>query len=116
MSTAQSSSGKPFAQDHRGTGQGPDTFTNEGGGQTRSAGAMGQSDLRHDAELAVKSAKETLGNVRDMAGDVYEGARKSATDSAKTVNDAVINHPWASVGIAAGIGLLFGLILNRVRN
>ena len=64
----------------------------------------------------MKSAKDALGNVRDMAGDVYEGARRGAASSAKSFNDAVVHNPWASVGIAAGVGLLLGLILNRLRS
>jgi ElaB/YqjD/DUF883 family membrane-anchored ribosome-binding protein len=29
------------------------------------------------------------------------------------VNDQVREHPWAAVGIAAGIGLVLGILLGR---
>lgn len=93
-----------------------DAFQNEGGSQRNPSPSMAHSDLRHDTEQAVKSAKETLGSVRDMAGDVYTGARQSASNAANSLHDTVVQNPWASIGIAAGAGLLFGLLFSRLRS
>jgi len=103
------------SQDRRDSGK-SDAYQGEISSQRHQSATPGHSDLRHDAEAAVHSAKETLGSVRDMAGDVYASAKKSATDAAGTFNDAVVRNPWASIGIAAGAGLLFGLLLNRLRS
>lgn len=64
----------------------------------------------------MQSAKDVAGSVRDMAGDAYVAARKSTTDAAGKIHDAILSNLWASVGIAAGAGLLVGMILARVRS
>jgi len=116
MTVSQSHGSAGFSQDRRDSTSGIDTFKGEGGAQRRQPATGERSDFRQDAELAVQSAKDALGNVRDMAGDVYASAKKGATDAAGTFNDTVVRNPWTSVGIAAGAGLLLGLLLARVRS
>jgi ElaB/YqjD/DUF883 family membrane-anchored ribosome-binding protein len=55
-----------------------------------------------------------------LAGDVSEGVGKAGRQISQTGRDAratatgtVLDHPLAAVGIAAGIGLLLGLVLRR---
>ena len=33
--------------------------------------------------------------------------------AARATDDYVHDHPWKAVGVAAGVGLLIGLLLNR---
>lgn len=95
--------------------EGIKAFENEGGGQGRQRADGSRSEFRQDAELALQSAKDTLGNLRDMAGDARDSARKGMTDAAGAMKDAVVHNPWTSVGIAAGVGLLIGLLVGRAR-
>jgi len=108
--------GRAAAHDRGSTREGIDTFDNEGGGPMHHGGIHRRTELRRHAEHAARSAKEALGCVRDMTGDLYASARKSATSAAATLNDGVTRHPLASIGIAAGAGLLLGVILNRWRS
>lgn len=110
MTTTPSVGAARAYQEHRGV----ESLENEGGQQGSRSGTE-HTGLRHDAELTVKSAKEALGGVCDMAGDVYAGAKGGAVHAAGSFNQAVVKHPWTSVGVAAGVGLLLGLLLPRWR-
>ncbi len=62
--------------------------------------------VRLRAEESLRHAKERMGEVQD---DVLQGAH----DAAEAATDYVKKNPWQSVGIAAGVGLLLGLLLRR---
>ncbi|MFM7627367.1 MAG: glycine zipper domain-containing protein, partial [Gammaproteobacteria bacterium] len=59
-------------------------------------------DLRRAVEDAESLLRETSGAVGDRARDV-----------ARDTEDYVRRNPWQAVGIAAGVGLLLGVLLNR---
>lgn len=62
--------------------------------------------VRAKAEESLRSAREQL----EMAGDdVGTRVRAAAAD----VDDQVRTHPWATAGVAAGIGLLLGMLVSR---
>jgi len=62
--------------------------------------------VRAKTEESLRSAREQL----EMAGDdISTRVRAAATD----VNDQVRTHPWATVSVAAGIGLLLGMLVSR---
>jgi ElaB/YqjD/DUF883 family membrane-anchored ribosome-binding protein len=58
---------------------------------------------------------ETIADVKqELGSSFFESARHSigrARDTAVSVNDFVRHRPWSSVVIAAGVGVLAGLIL-----
>ncbi|HEY5899633.1 MAG TPA: DUF883 family protein [Burkholderiales bacterium] len=62
--------------------------------------------IRAKAEGSVRAAREQL----LAAGEKFETSAKAA---AHDVNDQVHKHPWATAGVAAGIGLLVGLLIGR---
>jgi len=61
---------------------------------------------RTRAEETLRSARMRLSETSD---DVAETARAAAT----AADDYVRDNPWQAVGIAAGIGLVVGLVLGR---
>lgn len=64
------------------------------------------AELRRRAQTAISSAKSRL-------IDVEEKVAEQARSAAKATDGWVHDHPWTAVGIAAGLGLLLGLSLNR---
>jgi ElaB/YqjD/DUF883 family membrane-anchored ribosome-binding protein len=62
----------------------------------------GSSKLMDDVRAALAGAEEVL---RETAGDAEPKLRE--------LEARIREHPWAAVGIAAGIGLLAGLLLSR---
>jgi ElaB/YqjD/DUF883 family membrane-anchored ribosome-binding protein len=64
------------------------------------------TELREKALSRLKQAKEKAADVQVV---VVEKGKKAA----RATDDYVHEHPWASVGIAAGAGVLIGLLINR---
>lgn len=69
------------------------------------AARSGATELRQGAMNAVESAKDKL-----------EGAKDSAVEAAASLKDLISKNPVASIGIAAGVGLLIGLVVFRPRS
>ncbi|WP_431048775.1 DUF883 family protein [Roseateles sp. L2-2] len=68
--------------------------------------SAGASELRARVQSTLDRAKSSLSDFQSAAVDRAKAAGK-ATD------DYVHDNPWQSVGVAAGVGLLIGLLLTR---
>ncbi|WP_150696977.1 DUF883 family protein [Pandoraea terrae] len=81
-----------------------------------------------DAEDLLKQAANTTGEraseLSDRALTLLKQAKEKASDvqvvvvekskqAARVTDDYVHDHPWQAVGIAAGVGVVVGLLLNR---
>lgn len=58
-------------------------------------------------------AEESLRNARARVQASGHELQAAAQDAARQVNDQVREHPWTAVGVAAGIGLIVGILLGR---
>jgi ElaB/YqjD/DUF883 family membrane-anchored ribosome-binding protein len=58
-------------------------------------------------------AEESLRQAKVRLSEVEEEAMRRAREIADAADEYVHENPWQSVGIAAGIGLLLGLLLAR---
>jgi ElaB/YqjD/DUF883 family membrane-anchored ribosome-binding protein len=63
-------------------------------------------EVRARAEESLRQAKARLSSIEDEA-------LRRAREVADATDEYVRENPWQSVGIAAGIGLLLGLLLAR---
>jgi len=95
----------------------------------------GQKHLAEDFKTVLNDAEELLRHAARDAGDGYNEARarleqslKAARTELETLEKAVLdgtrraahatdayvhNHPWESIGIGAGVGLLLGMLIAR---
>ena len=62
--------------------------------------------VRAKAEESLRAARERL---EDAGYRVETRVREAAAD----VNDQVHAHPWSTAGVAAGVGLLLGILIGR---
>jgi len=83
--------------------------------------------LSEAEEMLKRAATETGDKARDLRSQVetnllraklklqeYEGeAIDHAKAAARFTDDYVHDNPWRSIGIAAAVGLLIGLLMNR---
>jgi ElaB/YqjD/DUF883 family membrane-anchored ribosome-binding protein len=80
--------------------------------------------LMQDMHAVVVDAEDLLKATASQTGERVEKIRARATDSLRVaresmetvgsrVNDQVHENPWAAVGVAAGVGLLLGLLIGR---
>lgn len=58
------------------------------------------------AEQSVSKARQRM----QAAGQDLQAAAESA---AREVNDRVQENPWTAIGVAAGVGLVLGIMLGR---
>lgn len=63
-------------------------------------------EIRARAEESVRAAKERLAGIEDEA-------LKHARVLAGEADEYVRGNPWQAVGIAAGIGLVIGVLMTR---
>jgi ElaB/YqjD/DUF883 family membrane-anchored ribosome-binding protein len=70
-----------------------------------------------DAEELLKATASQTGErvdkVRARAEDSLKAAREQLLVAGESLNEQVKSHPWASAGLAAGVGLLVGLLIGR---
>lgn len=72
------------------------------------AGQAGEkmSDLRNTIQSRLVDAKLKLADIEGVAVEKAKAA-------ARATDDYVHEHPWRAAGIAAGIGLVVGLLISR---
>jgi len=58
-------------------------------------------------------AEESLRLARARVTQVEEDALKAAREMAEATEEYVRDNPWQAIGVAAGVGLLLGLVLGR---
>lgn len=89
-----------------------DTMNSEAHTASEMARTAG-TEVRHGVEHAVEAAKLKMTEVKGRAMDQVDAARASAHDATESLRDTVVRHPIASIGIAAGVGIVIGAILLR---
>jgi ElaB/YqjD/DUF883 family membrane-anchored ribosome-binding protein len=58
-------------------------------------------------------AEESLRQARARMTQVEEDALKAAREMAEATEEYVRDNPWQAIGVAAGVGVLLGLVLGR---
>jgi ElaB/YqjD/DUF883 family membrane-anchored ribosome-binding protein len=73
---------------------------------------MGESLSEHTAD-AVSALRARFDSAQERFSEVYAGARKKVIAGAKCTDEAIRENPYQSMAIAAGVGLLVGVLLGR---
>ena len=58
-------------------------------------------------------AEASLDEAKARMADAQEALRVRTKDAARATDEYVHTHPWQSIGAAAGIGLVIGLLIGR---
>ena len=75
------------------------------------AATAGHSDSRV-AELRAR-ARDNLESAREKLADADAAVRAHARRAAEVTDDYVHDNPWSSIGAAAALGVLIGVLLGR---
>ncbi len=73
---------------------------------------MGDSLSEHTAD-AVSALRTRYDAAHERMGELYDGAKKRVVAGAKCTDEAIRENPYQSIAIAAGVGLLVGVLLGR---
>lgn len=75
------------------------------------------SATAHDANSGVAQVREkaraTLARAKDGLLEAQDAVIDRAKAAAKATDGYVHENPWKSVGLAAGVGLLLGMLIGR---
>jgi ElaB/YqjD/DUF883 family membrane-anchored ribosome-binding protein len=58
-------------------------------------------------------ARERLGDALEAAKETIKRFEKKAASGLRSTDEAIREHPYQSIGIALGVGVLLGIFLNR---
>ena len=97
--------------------------------------AVSKEKLVQDLKIVISDAEELLRATASTAGERVAVAREKVQDSldrakvklaevedviidrskeaARVADEYVHDHPWSAVGIAAGIGVIIGMLISR---
>jgi ElaB/YqjD/DUF883 family membrane-anchored ribosome-binding protein len=97
--------------------------------------AVSKEKLAQDLKIVIADAEDLLRATASQAGEKVSAAREKIQDSlrhakvklaevedvlidkgrqaARATDEYVHDHPWKAVGIAAGIGLIIGMLISR---
>jgi len=97
--------------------------------------AVTKEKLAEDLKIVISDAEELLRATASQAGEKVSAAREKIQDSlrhakvklaevedilidkgkeaARATDEYVHDHPWKAVGIAAGVGLVIGMLISR---
>jgi ElaB/YqjD/DUF883 family membrane-anchored ribosome-binding protein len=62
-----------------------------------------------------REARDRLNSILEDVGEKANATGKHVKHGVELTEDQIRENPWAAVGIAASVGLLLGLLLNRSR-
>ncbi|MBI3777137.1 MAG: DUF883 family protein [Gammaproteobacteria bacterium] len=65
------------------------------------------------ASAARAKIEESLRDARRKLAEVEATVTTKARDAAKATDEIVHEHPWKAVGIAAAVGFLLGMLIQR---
>ncbi len=73
---------------------------------------MGDSISEHTGD-AVNALRARYEAAHERMGELYSGARTKVIAGAKCTDEAIRENPYQSMAIAAGVGILVGVLLGR---
>jgi ElaB/YqjD/DUF883 family membrane-anchored ribosome-binding protein len=73
---------------------------------------MGDSVSEH-TEDAISALRSRFDAAQERLAELYTGARKKVVAGAKYTDETIRANPYQSLAIAAGIGLLVGVLVGR---
>lgn len=80
------------------------------------AEAMITGPVTEQAGGKLADIKARLETAREKLTDVYGRARQGVVDGAKYTDEAIRTHPYQSLAVALGVGVLIGALIRRSNN
>ena len=74
---------------------------------------MMSDSIGEHTEDALTSLRARFDSAQERFADIYAGARKRVVAGAKYTDETIRANPYQSIAIAAGVGLLVGVLVGR---
>lgn len=72
-----------------------------------------RTNIKELRDRAEKRLKETRDRLESRGERLYGEARDNVTEQADACDRYVHDHPWTSIGIGAGVGIVIGMLIGR---
>jgi ElaB/YqjD/DUF883 family membrane-anchored ribosome-binding protein len=72
--------------------------------------------IRERLEAAREQLADVYGRAREQITDAYGRARGGVVAGAKYTDESIRSHPYQSLAIALGVGVLIGALIRRSNN
>jgi ElaB/YqjD/DUF883 family membrane-anchored ribosome-binding protein len=95
------------------TAQTPKELLNELQTLVTEAEAMIAGAVTEHSSDAFESLRSRFGAAQERFTDAYAGARKKVIAGAKYTDETIRANPYQSLAIAAGVGLIIGVLAGR---
>lgn len=80
------------------------------------AEAMLAGPVTEQASGRMADIKHRLEDAKERLGEVYGRARRGVIAGAKYTDETIRSHPYQSIAIAVGVGVLLGVLIRRSSN
>ena len=74
---------------------------------------LGQAPAGRCCETTMAALRERLEAAQEGLAQVYDGTKRKVVAGAKYADHSIRDHPYESIGVALGVGLLAGVLLGR---
>ena len=74
------------------------------------------ASIKERLEMAREQLSDVYERARDGLTDVYGRARKNVVAGAKYTDETIRAHPYESLAVALGVGVLIGALIRRSNN
>jgi ElaB/YqjD/DUF883 family membrane-anchored ribosome-binding protein len=91
----------------------PKEIINEMQGLVAEATTMMKDSVTEHSAEAIDNLRNRFGAAQERFTDLYQGARKRVVKGAKQADATIRENPYQSIAVAAGVGLIVGLIVGR---
>ena len=71
------------------------------------------ADIKARLESARERLTDVYGRARESVTEAYGRARQGVTDGARYTDEAILTHPYQSLAVALGVGVLIGALIRR---
>jgi ElaB/YqjD/DUF883 family membrane-anchored ribosome-binding protein len=72
-----------------------------------------KEELKRSAQDVGENLHETAEEAQNRMGEFWDVSKERAADYARVTDQKIRDNPYQSIGIAFGIGLLIGVLVNR---
>src|SRR5438093_10094498 len=81
--------------------------------EAKAAARQTGEHLKSGASELAQAGKETAGRLSAAWESTRNNIQEKATTSTKATDRVIRDHPYESIGIAFGVGVLLGVLINR---
>lgn len=97
------------------TSQTPDALLDELRALVAEAEGLMGGEVNDHARDKMEQLRERLADAQERLSDLYGSAKEKVSEGARKTDEAIRAHPYESLAIALGVGVLIGALLRRGR-